>query len=59
MPVTGPMLKQEAQRSTMKHNRDEFLASNGWLHSFCKRHQIKHANLHGESADVNQEAVED
>ena len=33
---------------------ENFLASNEWLRSFCSRHQIKHANLHGESDEVDQ-----
>ena len=38
---------------------DEFTASNGWLHSFQKRHNIKQAVLSGEAADVQQTTVDD
>ena len=60
IPVTGPMLQHDTQTIASTLNRDEnFLASNGWLHSFCSRHQIKHSNLHGESAEVDQNVCKD
>ncbi|CAB1101311.1 unnamed protein product [Ectocarpus sp. CCAP 1310/34] len=36
-----------------------FAASNGWLHRFLKRYQLKHINLHGEAGDVDQEKVQE
>ena len=45
--VNGPMLQSEANESVMKHNYNTFTASNGWLKSFCLRHQIKFSTLHG------------
>ena len=53
------MLQNEANELAIKLGVDDkFHASNGWLNSFCARHQIKMANLHGESASVTPEAVE-
>lgn len=57
IPVNGPLLQSQASDIAMKYNYDKFSASNGWLESFCDRHQIKMANLHGESAEVSDEAV--
>ena len=60
IPVTGPMLQCEAETIALTINCDEnFLASDGWLCSFCSRHQIKHSNLHGESAEVDQNICKD
>ena len=59
MPVTGSMLQAAALQIAIKLGVDnKFQASNGWLESFCSRHQIKMAQLHSESAEVSQEAVE-
>ena len=52
------MLLAEANEITVKHNYDWFTASNGWLQCFSTHHQIKFANLHGESAHVSDEAVQ-
>ncbi len=40
-------------------NLDYFTASNGWLHSFQRRNNIKESVLSGESADVPEEQVHD
>ena len=52
------MLQSEANECAMKLNKNNFTASNGWLKSFCDRHQIKSSSLHGESADVSVDAVQ-
>ena len=36
----------------------EFHSINGWLKSFCACHQIKFSRLHGESAQVSQDATQ-
>ena len=41
IPNDGPMLQSGADESAMKHHYNTFTASNGWLKSFCIRHQIK------------------
>ena len=58
IPVNGPMLQSEANGCAFKYNNPNFSASNGWLKSFCDHHQIRFASLHGESAQVCPEAVE-
>ena len=52
------MLQSKANEIAMKHNYNNFTASNGWLKSFCVRHQIKFSSLHDESADILSEAVQ-
>ena len=58
IPINGPLLQSEANESTLRHNYDKFTVSNGWLKSFCMRHRIKFSTLHGEGAQVSQEAVD-
>ena len=57
IPINGPMLLSEANEIAMKYDCNNFTASNWWLKSFCARHQIKFSSLHGESADVSVDAV--
>ena len=52
------MLLVEANEITIKHNYDKFSASNGWLQRFSTHYQIKFANLHGESAEVSEDATQ-
>ena len=42
---------------SMEMGLDDFSASNGWLESFKKRHDVKASLLSGESADVNEDVV--
>ena len=57
IPVNGPLLQSKATESAMRYGYNAFSASNGWLESFCNCHQIRMAQLHGESAEVCQETV--
>ena len=53
------MLKlKQPQPLTEKQANEDFLASNGWWHRFCKRKHYSSQNLHGESASADHEAVE-
>ena len=57
--ITGRLLQEKALMLAVEMGHDEFTASNGWLHSFQKRHNIKQAVLSGEAADVQQTSVDD
>ena len=41
IPVTGPMLQEEALQVASRLGNTTFKASNGWLEAFKKRHNIK------------------
>ena len=58
IPVSGHNLLSTAEESAMKHNYTSFNASNGWLQRFITRHNIRMSSLHGESAEVSQEVVD-
>ena len=58
IPVSGPMLFEEALLIAQRMENNEFKASNGWLQSFKARHNIKQLLISGESGDVNEETVQ-
>lgn len=58
IPVTGAYLQRHAHIVSLELGYDSFSASNGWLESFISRHQLKLASLHGESAEVSEEACQ-
>jgi hypothetical protein len=53
------MIQEHAKEVTEKLGKSEFKASNGWLESFRKRHQIMFNKVCGESGDVCGETVAD
>jgi len=58
VPVSGPMLQEEARLVAEKMGYREFKASNGWLENFKKRHNLRQFAVSGEAADVAEETVE-
>lgn len=57
VPVSGPLLQEEALEIAKALNVDDFHASNGWLEKWKKRYNIVNMNVAGEEGDVNEEVV--
>jgi kinesin family protein 6/9 len=51
--ISGPLIQEQALKFAKDLGVDQFKASNGWLQSFLKRHNIVFRTLSGESGDVN------
>ena len=58
VPVTGPMLQEEALVIANGLGHSEFKASNSWLQRFKDRHNIKQLVVSGEAGDVAVEMIE-
>src|SRR6185312_2157056 len=56
--VSGPMLQVYAKKIADAIGVSEFAASNGWLESFRRRHNISFKVICGESNDVNSASFE-
>lgn len=58
IPISGPLLQEEALEIAKTIDPDtQFKASNGWLDSFKRRHNIKQMTVSGECGDVREETV--
>ena len=58
IPISGPMLQEEARLIAERLENSQFKASNGWLQSFKARHNLKMLTVCGESTSVAQGTVE-
>lgn len=59
IPVSGPMIQEEAQNLARKLGYENFTASNGWLFKFQKRNNISSRCLAGESAEISATSIDD
>ena len=58
IPVSGPMIQEEALQIALKLNVTGFTASNGWLEKWKTRHNVKQFSVAGEDREVNAETLE-
>ena len=58
IPVSGPMIQEEALQIALKLNVTGFTASNGWLEKWKTRHNVKQFSVAGEDGEVNAETLE-
>jgi len=55
-PVSGPVLQEKAiVFNNLFNGRKDFHASNGWLHKWKKRHQIRQLTITGERLSADEE----
>ena len=54
LPVSGKLLQEKANTLAEELSCVNFTASNGWLFKFQRRHNIRCANLHGESSEFSE-----
>ena len=57
VPISGPMIQEEAIEIAKQLNVVEFRASNGWHEKWKSRHNIGQFSVAGESGDVSDEVV--
>jgi len=55
--ISGKILQEKALHISSTHGFRNFMASNGWLAKFQKRHHISSKILSGECVDMDQAAV--
>ena len=59
LPVCGQLLQERVLKFATDLRNNDFKASNGWLDSFCRRHDIAFVRRCGESGDVDSAIVDD
>ncbi|CAB1106348.1 unnamed protein product [Ectocarpus sp. CCAP 1310/34] len=55
--VSGSMIQAQALKIVAQMGKNNFKATNGWLHRFLKRYSFTHVQLHGEAGDVDKQKV--
>ena len=59
LPINGKLIQEKGLLCSIELGHDNFQASNGWLDSWQKRHNVKFNTLSGEAADVPVEVCDD
>uniref|UniRef100_A0A1E1X330 Putative tigger transposable element n=1 Tax=Amblyomma aureolatum TaxID=187763 RepID=A0A1E1X330_9ACAR len=59
LPLSGPLICQQADRYAQKMNIESFSASEGWFARFKERHGLVFRNVCGEKAAVDERRIAD
>ena len=58
IPVSGPLLMEEAKLIAESIGDKSFQGTNAWLQKWKRRHNIAEMNITGEEGDVNSDTVD-
>ncbi|KRY40270.1 Tigger transposable element-derived protein 4 [Trichinella spiralis] len=59
IPITGQLLQTKAIDIARRMGINDFHASNGWLESFTRRHNVKFRTISGEAAAVEPSVIDE
>lgn len=57
LPVSGDLIKEKAMKLAELMHIPDFMASDGWLENFKKRHGIAFKTVHGEAGAVDSQSL--
>ncbi|XP_045764824.1 tigger transposable element-derived protein 4-like [Maniola jurtina] len=58
-PISGPIIKEQAEKFAEQLGITDFKASEGWLGKFKLRHNISYSKIHEEARDVDANVTKD
>ena len=59
MPLSGPIVKAQAEKFSEELGLTDFKASEGWLGKFKQRHHINYGKIYGETRSIDKNVTQD